>query len=417
MAVLLCYMLSLPFTAFTKLFFNVHMLRELIGILGLLAEAFIIIYIGIHILCQKKMNFQVHIVDYLLLAMLVWSIPASLLAENRDKAIYGSLYMNDGLLTYFTYAAVYLCGKLIDDKQSKLKLVKVFAYSISAVCVLSVVQVISKTSDIFGVFAENVAGKCIYISKYAGVYPNINHFAYMLAMSVLALAGLAIYEENRWKKVVYWGLYGFNIWALSVNNTVGSYLAVIIGLGFTTLLLFLRKEKKGKEIACMVAILIIASAMGSVMTQNRLASSLGTTADDLVHLNKNEDAGSGRIKIWKQTIEYIVEKPVFGHGPENLGERYKNDGIFLVTRPHNEYLQHTVFLGIPASCMYLGALIKLLIECLNKIKRVPPIVVILGGLVCAYCVSAFFGNTMYSTSVYFFMMLGMLSTYSKCIEE
>jgi hypothetical protein len=67
--------------------------------------------------------------------------------------------------------------------------------------------------------------------KYATIYPNINHYGYVLNMAVIALAGLFLISQG-WKKYCYLILFCFNTWALVLNNTFGCYLGAMFGLLF-----------------------------------------------------------------------------------------------------------------------------------------------------------------------------------------
>ena len=120
------------------------------------------------------------------------------------------------------------------------------------------------------------------------------------------------------------------------------------------------------------------------------------------------DTGHLRLILWEKAIECILEKPVFGYGPEGLYYIY-TDGGFENNRPHNEYIQMAAFHGIPALCMYLGSLVSLFLYCMKNLKNLPKELIIIGGMIFSYCVSAFFGNTMYYTTPYFYLFFGILS--------
>lgn len=77
-------------------------------------------------------------------------------------------------------------------------------------------------------------------------------------------------------------------------------------------------------------------------------------------------------------------------------------------RPHNEYLQYAVYFGIPGVLMYLTALVSLFVRCVRDVKRLSSACLVLGCMVFSYCASAFVGNSMYYTTVYFVMILALL---------
>ena len=76
-------------------------------------------------------------------------------------------------------------------------------------------------------------------------------------------------------------------------------------------------------------------------------------------------------------------------------------------RPENEYIQYMVFMGIPGLVMYMSALISMMICQLKKIKKMELITIASAGCALAYAAGACFGNSMYYTTPYFYMFLGM----------
>lgn len=100
----------------------------------------------------------------------------------------------------------------------------------------------------------------------------------------------------------------------------------------------------------------------------------------------------------------IGQKPIFGWDPEGSDQILAS--LTSVTRPHNEYLQYAVFLGIPGLALYLTSLFTLAVDRLNRLKELDTSTLIAGGSVFAYAASAFFGNTKYYSSPLFFILLG-----------
>ena len=130
--------------------------------------------------------------------------------------------------------------------------------------------------------------------------------------------------------------------------------------------------------------------------------------------DKAASAGSGRWILWVKAAEFTAEKPLFGYGPDNLGERYAEEGI-KIDRPHNEFLQISASLGIPALIFYLSGLASLYINFIRNRKQSTPFII---GLICtvtAYLVSSMFGNTMYYTTPFFMAILGITAGQIKDI--
>lgn len=124
-------------------------------------------------------------------------------------------------------------------------------------------------------------------------------------------------------------------------------------------------------------------------------------------------AGTGRWVLWVNAMKFIKEKPLFGHGLDNLGELYYPLGVGT-DRPHNEYLQYAAHLGIPALLFYICGIGSIFIKSYKNRTNLTDTTLVTLGVVAAYLVSACFGNTMYYTTPYFMMLLGMSTKIGNC---
>ena len=115
-------------------------------------------------------------------------------------------------------------------------------------------------------------------------------------------------------------------------------------------------------------------------------------------------AGTGRYRLWTDTVKRIGQRPVFGFGPEGF---YGENAIHNNDSPHNEYLQMAGFLGIPGLVLYLAALFTLAIHHWKHIRELDPLVVAVSGVTVVYLFSACFGNPVFNTAPYFWMFLGL----------
>lgn len=111
------------------------------------------------------------------------------------------------------------------------------------------------------------------------------------------------------------------------------------------------------------------------------------------------------MKLWRLTIDRIREKPIFGHGVEGIADYLSEN--FGNNRTHNEYLQYTAFFGIPAAISYVVGVFCVFLAGLKQKTKLDPEMLIALSADFGYCVSAFFGNTMFYTAPYFFMFLGL----------
>ena len=420
--ILMAFSLSLPFTMLYMAFFWDNMQGYSIVTCGTAAQLLIGLYLIYKLLQKNTINLRdlikLQIWDLFFLALLIWSGISAFLAEDYELAMMGTGYRQEGFTMYLTYASIYICSKLIKNERQQKILITTYAICISLLSIMTFLQANPSIIHALGSIGKNIQGQGFNCMKYAAIYPNINHYAYVLNMGIVALAGLTFILKG-WQKWLCLALFCFNTWALVINNTFGCYLAAFGGLVFLTILFFVRNKDSLKQSALILALFIAISIVTSATNEGLLFSNfsvLGGELDGDKEVFENDDAGSGRMGLWKQAIKYIGEKPIFGHGPEGLHYKYIDDG-FNNDRPHNEYIQYAAFTGIPSLVFYLGALIAMLVYCLKKLKALSPEIIVIGGIIFAYCVSAFFGNTMYNTSVYFFMFIGFLSCCHKYLSK
>lgn len=206
-------------------------------------------------------------------------------------------------------------------------------------------------------------------------------------------------------------LYITNIIALVLNNTFGSYLAVMLGIVFGLIISYKKTKSMFYGIVLGAIIFVLTSICMDTLTHNVSNNFKITTKDTNKILDtskKADDAGSGRWLLWKGALKYSFEKPVLGYGPENLQVRYLKDNICF-ERPHNEYLQYAAYFGYPGLLFYLTGLVSLFIYYCIKRKSNSEITTTCLMVVFGYCVSAFFGLTMFYTVSFFYMFLGLIS--------
>jgi len=402
----MAFILSMPVTFIVKGFYfhNIH--SNLLNLLGTFTQLFILLFLLSLLFHNSPENFHLEIWDKLFLGVLGFAVISALLAEDKSLALMGTAYRLEGLTTIFIYAAVFICCKLITQPRTIRFLLFTFCFSISLLSTMTLIQASPQLQSILGTIGKNLLANGITLTKYAAIFSNTNHYGYMLTLGILGLAGLFLYTRGLVRLLVLL-LYAFNIWALIMNNTFGCYLAVIAGLIFLVMVTFFRDKRLLAKIIPLVLVFVLISILCNLEDQGSISNNFNTLESDLQDIT-NDDAGSSRIALWKQAFYYILQKPVFGHGPEGLYHLYLDDGFFI-DRPHNEYLQMAAFHGIPALCMYVGALIALFIYCIKNIKELSSEFIIIGGMIFAYCFSAFFGNTMYYTTPYFLIFLGILS--------
>ena len=254
------------------------------------------------------------------------------------------------------------------------------------------------------------------------VYTNSNHYGYMITITYMAISGVyfrCLYDEKvkqtTLKKVFCIVSLIVNALAMVINDTLGSYLAIVFALLVMPVIWYIRMHRFKAGFIVPLAIIIgftilgyygyIATKLGSTIGQ-----SLVVFVADLFKVKQKsagfQEAGTGRIALWIDTINKILERPIVGYGPDVIID--KNNQYMLLNTPHNEFLECAYFMGIPGLIFYLTGLIALCISKCKRIKRLSYSELIAAGVVIGYLASSFFGVRKFNTVCYFFMFLGIL---------
>ena len=346
---------------------------------------------------------------FLLLFMLFWACISTALSDDPKTSFFGTDYRFDGLETYFFYAAVYTCTFIIAKSNYRKIILFLFAMVGNVVSILVIMQDAG----------NEILNQCFQGVR-AAMFFQFNHTGYYLNMAIICSMGLYLYESSRKWRIVYLLSMILQIFAILVNSTFGSFLASWCAL-VMILVFFVRSQGKyswrmATPIIVVVA-LCVASYFGYIPTSSGqdMKYNMEMLFDDFFNIVEDnedaDDAGHGRMTLWKQGLKMIPKRPVFGYGPEQMDEELSE--IMWVDRPDNEFIQHAIFLGIPGLVFYLSALISLFGHQWREMKRLETTTLIAAGCVIAYLVSAMFGNTMFYTTPYLYMFLAFASGRTK----
>ena len=337
--------------------------------------------------------------DITLIIMLLWGLASTLCSQYTKTAFVGNWFRQSGFRTYLIYASVYICGKQIKQHNVKKNIYLAFG-------IVSTLQNLLPVTKYLG-----------YYGSRTGAFYNTNHAGYFMTMSIFAIIGYVSVEKKMYMKIAGIIMYIFNIWCLIMNNTFGSYLAVLMGLVFLAVML-LAKYKAINRMAALLIILFIAVSAYTNSKTNIISENFGMTGNDIKKIAENSEdagaAGTGRWVLWVNAVKYIIKAPVFGSGPDCLDKidiktADKNSDRVMMSQPHNEYLQYAAEIGIFAALCYLISLIMIAVCRVKELKKADDSLIYGGAVVFAYCISALFGVIMFNAATYFFFFLGMSS--------
>ena len=381
-----------------------------IGFLGFICYAFYFT----KLVKTKKASIKQFIPEILLGILLLISIISTILSENPQLSLLGEKYRREGLYVYIMYIGFILAASIIKDS----KYIKYLFFCMIAICLLITINPLFNS-------------RFTYYS-FSNIFRNTNHYGYYLMINVMLSIFMFINSANKIKKIVYALIYIFFLYLLIRNDTFGSYLAVLATLLFLLVYAIIKKWKV-LDVLIIIFTFVATSFAVSVFdikigerlyfedTRNIISKNfyfLRKDINDMVDGDGNVDksAGSYRIVLWKNAWKYTLKHPLFGGGMECL-RNYKmsdEEGLYMKynTRPHNVMLQVSSFIGIPGAIIYLVLIIYIAISNLIILKNNSVHIMVYCTAAC-YFLSSLLGNSMFYTSPYFMILLGLLIGFNR----
>lgn len=344
-----------------------------------------------------------HAFPIFLFLMLIWSVFSFLLSDNTNLSFHGTIFRMEGLLAYICYAGVFVCAFQIKKERLVYALLNWFSGVATLLSILSIIN-IKLVNQWFGLTAGS------------SIFNNENHYAYYLCLALMASLLLLLREKQNIPLLLYrFASFGLICAALVFNHSFGPYLAVLAGLVITVFFVF-KSQKDKKTRVLLAAALFLAISLVINLFFNYLFSDFGILMNDSMNILTGSadaaNAGSYRWFLWSNGLRFIAERPLFGYGPDNLGTLYMAAGT-IYDRPHNELIQFAASLGLPALFFYLSALITLLISFIKKRWLTTLTGIGFFAMIAAYLFSSLLGNTMFYTTPFFLIILGLSGSLVK----
>ena len=208
-------------------------------------------------------------------------------------------------------------------------------------------------------------------------------------------------------------MYIYLLYYLILNNTFGCYLALFITFIIFLITALIKKEKR-VLIALSIIAFIITSFFAKTTEKNIASDNLATFSKDIHNIVSTaptsadfEKAGTGRMLLWIYGLKFFSQRPIIGYGPENLGAKFAEAKINQ-DRPHNILIQLATTSGLPGLILYCTAIGIILFNGFKKLDMKNELHITFLFVAISYIISSMFGNSMYYTTPYFFIILGFL---------
>ena len=370
------------------------------------------LYLGTYIYGLSKKYFNFNYDDLIVIILAFLGFISTFLAKDIQISIFGEYHRNEGLLTLLSYYLIYLNIKNLSREVDKHKLIDIFIY-------IGLFQVL------YGIL--QVYTNLPFIKD----YPNMPYMAMGLCsnpnfygsyMTILTLITISLYLLNNKTKYLVYSILFFI--GLCLASSTGPMIGFI--LAFIFLLIYYFKILNIKKIIYMILILIssffiIDYSINSISNKVHNVEidknyNIKEEVTEIITNNNNvsnEQFGNGRIALWKNLLPYAYEYWPFGVGIDNIKVIYPKDEWLRYDKAHNVYLQILITNGALALILY--CLLSLIIF-IKGFKIKDSFYISLFIAFIGYSIQAFANISVIEVTPYFFIILGLLSSYEESRE-
>ena len=346
---------------------------------------------------------------------LLWlcSAISTVLSDNRTTAFFGTS-RHEGLLTITLYIGCCLMVSL-HGKLGRWML-WLFASAISLNCILALLQLAGYNPWRLYPEGMNYYDKYeLYAGEFLGTIGNVDLLSAVLCIAI-PLFWIFLVKEIGAKKWILCIPLGLCLTVLFHAFVSAGIVAVCTSVLLT--IPVLQKTHKARIITGVTMLLLCILGVVVVYLFGSQIGGFIYEASELMHGHCDDNFGSGRLYIWKETMALIPQHPLFGCGPDTLG--LQTDAAFermnetvgaiihsQVDNAHNEYLNMLVERGSVTWAIYIALLFSCVQHWIKEASH-QPITALCGGAVLAYCIQAFFGLSSPVSAPYFWITLGGL---------
>lgn len=220
---------------------------------------------------------------------------------------------------------------------------------------------------------------------------NIRHVGFFATVGIAASLGLALTRRRFGQALLASGaasiFFALASWSGSRGALVASWAALLCALIWFKPLRTVRT----------IAIIIACSGVGIFLSRlhrvpdrhfglERISQAMGRDPAEIT---------SGRFKIWRATWDFVLDRPLIGHGQGQFGSLVPEARPLYIKHPHNSILQVAFDWGLLGASCFAALLIYLCWYCLKAIgddprSNLPAFLVCAGLIITSLYDGAFF---------------------------
>jgi len=343
-----------------------------------------------------------------IIAYLVISIVATVMAISPYVAILGFYKRYDGLLALISYVILFYAILTFIKKRHIEHILDIIIGTAVLVCIYGFLQSwgydFVKWSLDFGLGIRPQS-----------TFGHPGFFACFLAMVVPVL----IYKIHMTSQgYIYLVALGFITWMIYETKTRASLVALAVFAIIYLVTVIYNGMWKSK-----LTVFVVLTAIGISVYQNAFVehTAVGRFKEDMDKVIRQEDVshvGSTRIKIWQTGIKIIKRFPFTGIGPDNIAFAYepffkdeRKVGFQYQSRLHNDILEQAATRGIPGVLIWLWLMVAIGRRAIRSIRKLSEdrfLMIMLSCVLLVYLINNQFSFGTVGTTTTFWFVLGLL---------
>lgn len=345
-----------------------------------------------------KNRYKKNKADMFIILCFVFSLISTIFSKFYNLSLYGSIFRYEGFLQLMYYYSLIFISSYIDNDK------KIYIYkTIIFTGLFHSLYAIIQSFDLFKFI--NIVNRGILPSR--GLVTNANFLSTYLLISICYVMYVLIDKID----IKYYLMYFILLIGFILSNTLSGVIALICL--FLLFFIYYVRNKRYKYILFFIIPFILLLLLMSRFKYTTILNDLINTNNEIVDItngNLDDNFGTGRLFVWKESIKVIPKYWLHGCGVDNFFNAFDRKLFYnnqIYDRAHNELLNLLVTEGVFAFLSYIGLLIVCCFNKFNKFVKNNEINICL-FVVIVYLVQSMFNIRVIEVAPIFYISLGML---------
>ena len=362
----------------------------------------IVIYIccpfllGIYIYDIIKNKRKLDIFDYILIALFVAGLLCTVFAVEPKMSFWGSKYRHEGFVCVFSYYLLCMNWKVNASKEDVKKLIKLILFIGIINAIYAMLQVYTNSTHILRYYM----GRKMAV----GFCGHHNFFGTLMVTCLGIMTCYLLTEKITLKNIIIYILFLISLINCQSSGPIFTFIIMTVFL----IIFYLIKKRLPLKKLIVVGILVLLVPGMYVATMYINKTSFDNGYCELCQIKQTiMTGGTGRIRIWTNTLDVVKDNWLVGVGYDNLHKVYNQDPtrIRIVDNAHNVYLHTLVSTGIIGFIPYMMLLVLAFIRGVKSKNK--SMVILFSGFI-AYSIQAFTNINVIQIAPIYYVLIGLM---------